>query len=371
MSKKLRSGFTTGTCAAAAAAAAVEAYFGYPPLDVEVELPNKKKVTIEVHSVDIKPSRSKKAGASGEEIITKVRKDAGDDPDVTNGAIIGASLMMKEGGNDDVHIEGGKGVGKVTRPGLPVKVGQPAINPVPQKMIRQGILEAINRYRPPYDRYGGYTIFVTIFVENGEELARKTLNPRLGIVGGLSILGTTGIVKPFSAASYRETIEICLRSAKAVKPDKCVLSTGRGSEKRVEKILHDLPEASFVLIADFFAFSLKKAREEGFTDITLACFFGKLCKWALEMEYTHAHTQETSFERLADLAALGGLSGKFCDFVRGANTAREIYESAWPEKEEFISLIGERAHQAACNLAGRGITLYCFDFIGNGYKRWR
>jgi len=143
-----------------------------------------------------------------------------------------------------------------------------------------------------------FEIEVTIFVENGEEIAKKTLNPRLGIIGGISIIGTTGIVRPLSAKSYKETIKICLQSAKKMGYTTCVFSTGRKSEKHIQAVLTELPEQCFIQIADFFSFALNEAAHQSFKQIILSCYFGKLCKWAMGFSYTHAHTKSLDFNFL-------------------------------------------------------------------------
>ncbi len=364
MPRVLRSGLTTGTCAAAAAAAAIEAYFGSVPKSVTVTLPAGEAVSVNVHSIDIK--KPAKESDPPRLVTAAVQKDAGDDPDITNKAIIGAEVTVRHG-ECLVHIRGGEGVGKVTRPGLPVAVGEDAINPVPRRMIENEVIKRLKKL-------GAYTAYVSIFVRDGRKLAEKTLNPRLGIIGGISILGTTGIVKPFSAKSYRDTITTCLRSAEISGVGLCVFSTGRGSERKAMSELSSFPEASFILIADFFAFSVREAASMNFSSIVLSCFFGKLCKWAMRLEYTHAHTKETDFSMLADFALVDGMSREFCEFVRNANTAREIVESPWREKALFVDMVGRKALGWARCLAKKAekikIDIYCWDFNGGLLGKW-
>ena len=353
--KDLREGFTTGSAAAAAAAAAMEALAGGPPETVLVDLPLGGRLQIAVHSLARQDTR----------ITATIRKDAGDDPDITDKAIIGAIVTPHgDGDGPRVSIRGGRGVGKVTRPGLPVRVGKDAINPVPRSMI----IHEVTRRLPA----GHPGVSVEIFVEDGERLAEKTLNPRLGIVGGLSILGTTGIVKPFSAESYRETINLCVQGAKREGIETLVFSTGGKSERLIRGARSDLPEAAFIQIADFLGYAIAKARELKFRGLILSCFFGKLCKWALEGEYTHAHTQEMDFERLAGIAAGAGCSAAFRDYVGKANTARQIAESEFPEKAPFIRAVGETARRFISRLAGGSmeIAIYCWPFDHDNAWRW-
>ena len=178
-------------------------------------------------------------------------KDAGDDPDATHRAMILCTVhIFSKTPEDDVIIHGGRGVGRVTRPGLPVPVGESAINPVPRRQIRESVLEAMEE-----TGLKG-TVFVVIEVMNGERIAKKTLNPRLGIVGGISILGTRGTVKPFSNKAYRETITMSMDVARAAGLSCIALSTGGKSERYLEERRSDIPETAFIRVADFFAFSL-------------------------------------------------------------------------------------------------------------------
>ncbi|CAO0822149.1 cobalt-precorrin-5B (C1)-methyltransferase [Desulfarculales bacterium] len=193
-----------------------------------------------------------------------VVKDAGDDPDVTNGAAIQTQVRLDRMPADDppgILLSGGPGVGLVTRPGLPVTVGQPAINPVPRAMIERSLMETWHEMRP-----AGSTLAarVEISVPEGERLARRTLNPRLGIEGGISILGTTGLVKPFSHEAYTATIDSALLVARAAGQLEVVLTTGGRSEKYAQALRPDLPDLCFVQIADFFGHALQQARKQGY-----------------------------------------------------------------------------------------------------------
>jgi len=354
--KQLREGFTTGSSAAAAAAACIEALTGNPPVSVTIDLPIGGNLTIPVHSFE------KRNG----HLIATIRKDAGDDPDVTDKAIIGARVTPKMWGAEGhrIILKGGRGIGKVTRPGLPVAVGEDAINPVPKSMILHEVA-----CRLPREVRG---IEVEIFIEDGERLAKKTLNPRLGVVGGLSVLGTTGIVKPFSTESYRETIDICLQGAKREGLDTVVFSTGGKSERLARTHVPELPDIAFIQIADFIGFALEKTKQVEMQRIILSCFFGKLCKWALGGEYTHANTQDMDFHRLAALAAASGISDAFCQFVKTANTARQIVESGFTETEAFIHIVGEQALQFIARKVEHTmkIVIYCWPFDGNDFFRW-
>lgn len=359
--KNLREGLTTGTCAAAAAAAAVEHVFGNTPEMVSVDLPDDNvAVLLTVHSSEIKNGKDGSQTAAA-----TVIKDAGDDPDITHGSEIGAQVSIVENDTTTITIAGGAGVGKVTRPGLPVALGESAINPVPRNMIEQEV-----KKRLPKDK--AFCVNVVISVKNGEQLAQKTLNPRLGIIGGVSILGTSGRVKPLSAKSYQETIDVCLRSARTDDQKKCVLSTGRRSERLAQAQYPDLNERCFVQIADFFSHALTQAASFDFKHIVLSVFPGKLCKWAMNMAYTHAKSGLTDFVYLSKLANETGLSEQFCSFVEGANNARHIFESGYPEVPLFVEAVGQKALQNAGGIIDRkaAITICLWDFNEHLYKTW-
>jgi cobalt-precorrin-5B (C1)-methyltransferase len=360
--KKLKEGVTTGSCAAAAAAAAMETYLGSPPETVSIDLPDSSvKISIAIHATGKKVS-------NGENDISSavVKKNAGDDPDITHGAMIGVQLYVTPHYNNHVIIRGGEGVGTVTRPGLPVKEGEPAINPVPRQMIEHEILRRIPEGK-------NLQVIATVFIEGGENLAKKTLNPRLGIVGGLSVLGTTGIVKPYSAKSYEETIDICLKAARHENQETCVLSTGRKSEKLTQKLYPELDEKCFVQTADFFSYALNKAVETGFKKIILSCFFGKLCKWAMNMKYTHARSGLIDFDFLSQVTIDNGCSMEFSGFVKTANNARQIFESGFKDKEIFIELMGNMAVKNAGNMSDNtaDITICLFDYDERLYRKWK
>jgi len=268
--RPLKTGFTTGTAATAAALAAMRLLSGETRPDlVQVLLPDHGRL-------DVPVAAGRRLTA--EEAVATVIKDAGDDPDVTNGAVVGVRLRRL--GDGGLHLSGGPGVGRVTKPGLILPPGEWAINPVPRAMLKANLA--------PFP--GG--LAVEIFVENGLDLAARTLNPRLGIVGGLSILGTTGLVKPFSHEAYLAAIDSALGLARALDLKEVVLTTGRQSEKLARADRPDLTEEAFVQIADFFGDSLKKAAAAGFETISLAVFFGKAVKQAAGWANTHAHRQD-------------------------------------------------------------------------------
>ena len=307
--KKLRSGYTTGACAAAAAKGAVLCLLGREhPGQVSIAFPDGSR-----HAFDL-------CRYGGETALATVVKDAGDDPDVTNGAEIGAEARwLPPAEEKSIVLVNGPGVGVVTKPGLPVAVGEPAINPVPSQMIRAAVLEALGAeacHQP---------VEVKIFVRDGEVLAAKTLNQRLGVVGGLSILGTTGIVRPVSAKAWTDTIEASMRVARAADLDAVLLATGRTSEAAVQRRLQ-LPEESLVMMGDYLCYSLEAARRHGFSRIHLAGMWAKLVKAALAVPQTHVRNGILETRQAAELLARLGLEEPTATELRRANTAREIYD---------------------------------------------
>lgn len=309
--KRLRSGFTTGACAAAAARAAAEHLVrGQGQARVAIPFPDGVRRDFAVHW-----STGDGASATG-----AVIKDAGDDPDVTNGAEIVVTLrpapVAEAKGSGPLIFRAGDGVGLVTKPGLPVAVGEPAINPVPREMIAHALADLLPS-ASPWE--------VTVGVTNGRSLAERTLNHRLGIVGGLSILGTTGIVRPISAAAWTATIVAGMEVAWHTGCREVVLSTGRTSEKGVQALL-SLPEEAYAMMGDYLKFSLDAARERGFARIHLAVMWAKAVKAAMEIPQTHVRHGAIEVEEAA--AFISRLTGDPAvdALLAGANTVREIYD---------------------------------------------
>lgn len=250
-----------------------------------------------------------------------VIKDAGDDPDVTHGAEIHvevALLPRQEGA--DIILTGGTGIGKVTKPGLAVPPGEYAINPVPRKMITEAVNEI---FTPVSSPQSPVTINVTISIPDGELRATKTLNARLGIIGGLSILGTTGIVRPVSAKAWTDTIDAALDVAKACGCETVIFSTGRTSEMAAQS--HEAhQEEAYVMMGDHVAHAMKSALKRGFDKPVIACQFAKLVKIACGYENTHAAASDMDLKRLQQWAEEAGLSSAIISSIANANTAREV-----------------------------------------------
>jgi cobalt-precorrin-5B (C1)-methyltransferase len=342
MTAPLREGFTTGTAAAAAAkAAALFLALRLCPARVDTPLPGGGRLLVPV-------ARCQAEGLGARAVVVK---DAGDDPDVTHRAEIHALVFQQSGLTDgEIILEGGMGVGTVTLPGLPVPPGEPAINPGPRAQIAQAVAEALE------ESGLGAGARVVIEVPAGEDLAKKTMNPRLGIVGGISILGTAGIVRPYSHESWLASIRQALGVARAAGLAEIVLTTGRRSE-RIWRGLHpETPALGVVQAADFFAESCRMAGELGFARVTWAVFFGKLVKQAQGLEYTHAKDGALDFGALAAVCREAGAAQRTVERAAGANTALEVLELLRPDPAlpRVLELLAARAAGAAREFAGPG-----------------
>jgi cobalt-precorrin-5B (C1)-methyltransferase len=242
-----------------------------------------------------------------------VIKDGGDDPDCTHRAEHWAEVRLREDGA--VELYGGAGVGRVTKPGLGLPVGGPAINKVP----KQNIVDEVIKLAP-----GGAD--VTIGIIGGEELAKKTLNARLGILGGLSILGTTGIVYPYSTAAFRASVAQGIDVARSLGADHVALTTGGRSERFAMELLPELPEPAFVQMGDFCGFALNHAASIGIRHATVVGMIGKLSKMADGRTMTHAAGSEVNTALLAEIARSVGAAGVLAEAIAGANTGRHVQE---------------------------------------------
>ena len=299
-----------------------------------------------------------------------IRKDGGDDPDATSGALITASVLLRDceepllapDDPDFTRIEGGPGVGRVTLPGLPQPVGTAAINPVPREQLRFALGRQAARPVPGSGPCPPLTVIIS--VPQGAEIARQTFNPRLGIVGGISILGTQGTVRPYSHAAWRATIEQGLHVAQATGCRTVCLSTGRRSEKLLMTRYPELAPRCFVQAADFAAFSLRAAGALPFERLVWGCFFGKLVKLAQGHAYTHARDAELD---MAALAHLCNETGAACaPAVAHCVTASHALELllADPAGSDTLAAVTRRAAQTARTFAGRPVSLHLFHTDG-------
>lgn len=308
---ELRRGWTTGACAAAAAKAAYAGWITGDFLDpVTITLPGGQQPAFALarHAVD---PGSAQAG---------IVKDAGDDPDVTHGATVVVHVGPAPAGAGIV-FRAGEGVGTVTLPGLPLAVGEPAINPMPREMIRLALADIQAATGGPRD------VTVTIAIPGGEAIARKTMNPRLGIVGGLSILGTTGIVIPFSCAAWIHSIHRGIDVARATGLTHVAGSTGATSEAAIAR-LHDLPEQALIDMGDFAGGMLKYLRKHPVQRVTVAGGFAKMVKLGQGMLDLHSRAGPVDFAWLSERVREAGCDGALAGWVPQANTALEVLQRA-------------------------------------------
>lgn len=318
----MKYGFTTGSCAAAASgAAAYMLLTGKTKTDITVETPSGRIFKAAI--LDIKRSENS--------VSCAVRKTAGDDPDITDGALIYSEVSIRESG---FSIDGGKGVGRVTRPGLDQPVGAAAINRVPREMIEKEVREVCS--------FAGYSggLKIIISVPEGERLAEKTFNPKLGIAGGISILGTSGIVEPMSERAFIETIRLELRQKRAEGERRAVISPGNyGREFMKKSYGFDLDRS--VKCGNFIGLTVDMAKEEGFAELLLVGHIGKLIKVAGGIMNTHSREADCRMEILASLGLLCGADG---------GTARSILRCALTD--EAVEILDEAGiKQAVMDMA--------------------
>lgn len=308
----LRTGFTTGTCAAATTKAALSMLINGKKLsNVSVSLPKGKQMTVNISWSKYDNDKS---------VTAAVIKDGGDDPDVTNGAEICAKVSFLDT-PDMIIIDGGKGVGRVTKPGLGLEIGKAAINPTPLKMINQAIDEVLGELK---HRYG---VSVIISVPKGEEIAKKTDNPRLGIIGGISILGTTGIVIPYSTASFAASIRQSIDVSRAMGSDSVILTTGGRSEDFARSIYgNSIADHAYIQIGDFIGFAIKQCAVKKIKKAYVVGFIGKLTKMAMGIKQTHVKGSHVDMNFLAELASRCGADSEVVNKIMLANTARHAGE---------------------------------------------
>ena len=354
----LRTGYTTGSCAAAAAKAATLALLSGTVVDqVTIRLPIGRDVTFLVHRCQW--------SADGREVVCSIIKDGGDDPDVTHGAEICAAVSQTPAGDQRIRILGGAGVGTVTRPGTGIPVGDPAITRVPRRMIADSVEQAASSHNMGPET----SLAVRISVTGGEEIALKTTNARLGVIGGISILGSTGVVQPYSTAAWRASVHLAIDVAAANNLPHLVLSTGTQSEAFARRYL-DLPEMAYIEAGIFSGPALKRCVMRGVTRATHVGMVGKLSKMAMGYFVTHVAGNKVDTGFLASLAAQCGASGQVQDEMRGAASARHFQEIAqanaleavFPSMcrlvcEESRKLLGQDADSLT-------IDTLCFDFDG-------
>lgn len=370
---KLRTGFSTGACASACAKAAFMKIKSpdFSDLGVEVLFPDNKKRVMHLNYV----SKNKNA------YCASIIKDAGSDPDITNGIVIECVLKPLSSqekvdsrdynvliNNSILIIRGEKGVGTVTRNGVAPPKGKWAINPGPLSMITQNLSDT------GFGKLGfthRKTFILKIRLKNGKKLAEKTLNPLLGITGGLSILGTTGIVVPHSHDAYIETIRIIINALERDGYKHIVLTTGAQSSKAAKKLYFELPEEAFVRIADFIADSLKIVSEKKIKKVTVACMPGKLFKYACSFDNTNAKYTELNTEQILELGQREnfGFTKTEKVIIQKAVTIREVLLLFSEERKHKLLYLWKKLalnfFKLVVNNENIQVELLVFDYIGN------
>lgn len=354
----MRTGYTTGSCAAAAAkAATISLLTGKPVEQITIHLPVGRDATFDVH-------RCLRLDG-GNSVKCSVIKDGGDDPDVTHGAEICVTVSRAPASPERVSITGGEGVGTVTRPGTGIEVGQPAVTRVPRRMI----IESVEQAAGSCGLDVGVCFTVEISVPNGEEIAQKTTNSRLGVLGGISILGSTGVVQPYSTAAWRASVHLAIDVAAANNLDHLVLSTGTQSEAFTKAYL-ELPDMAYIEAGIFSGPALKRCVMRGVGRATHVGMVGKFSKMAMGYFVTHVAGNKVDTEFLASLAAQCGATSQVQAEMREAASGRHFQEIAQAAGiggvfplmcrlvcEESHKLLGQDAEKLM-------VDALCFDFDG-------
>ena len=352
---KLRTGFTTGSCATAASKACILAIQNQKIIEnVDIILPKRSRLEIEIDSCEFTTNSAK----------CSVIKDGGDDPDVTHGAAIFVNIELTDV-IGEIEIDGGEGVGRVTKPGLGLEIGSAAINPTPKKMILENVKEVGEEL---LEKNG---IRVVVNVPKGKELGPKTDNPRIGIMGGISILGTSGIVIPYSTASFAAAIRQQISVVNTMNDDSVVLTTGGRSEDFARKII-DLPDHSFIQMGDFSGYTIKQCAKQELKKAYVAGFIGKLAKMAAGVKQTHVKGGKVDMKFLSELARRCNAGEDTISKILGANTARNVQEIIIEDKiDGFFDEVTKEACEQMRQHSERKIPVevILFDFDGTVLSR--
>lgn len=323
---KLRRGWTTGACATAATKAALTALLSsHFPDPVEITLPRGQKPSFAL------------AFEGLEAVVARagIIKDAGDDPDVTHGCLVTAAVRLI-GKAGEVVFKAGEGVGTVTKQGLPIGIGEPAINPVPRQMMRAVVDDVLKQYGVKAG------VEIEISIRDGEKLAEKTWNPRLGIIGGLSVLGTTGIVNPFSCSAWIASIHRGIDVARAQGLEHLAGATGAMSEAAV-KALYGLDDQALIDMGDFVGGMLKYLRQHPVRRMTIAGGLAKMTKLAQGALDLHSGRSQVDFDMLAKMAGEMGATAQLCEKICRANTVLEVAELVGQKDLDIANAIAQRA----------------------------
>ena len=353
---KLRTGFTTGTCATAASKAGILAIINQQSLNsVDVILPKRDKINIQINSCNFSKYNAQ----------CSVIKDGGDDPDVTHGAEIFVDISLTDT-IGSIEIDGGKGVGRVTNPGLGLEFVTASINPTPKKLILEIILEVGEEV------LGKNGIKIVVSVPTGEELAKKTDNPRIGILDGISILGTSGIVIPYSTASFAAAIRQQIDVVSSMNDEEVVLTTGGRSEDFAREIIK-LPDHSFIQMGDFSGYTIQQCAKKSLKKAYVAGFIGKLAKMAAGVKQTHVKGGKVDMKFLSELAKRCNANSETIRKILGANTARNVQEIVIEDSVDgfFDEITKETCNQMRQHSEEKiPVEVILFNFDGNILSRY-
>ena len=325
--KLLRCGYTTGTCAAAASKAAVAMLFKQESMDsVAITTPNQTDLIIDVLSPQFNDNVAS----------CSIEKDSGDDPDITNGILVSSKVTLLPD-SSEIIIEGGKGVGKVTKGGLDQPVGMSAINSVPRKMIK----DSLNELALQYNYKGGFHVLIS--VPEGEEIAKKTFNPELGIVGGISILGTTGIVEPMSAKALADSIKVEISVIAAESNESILIFLGNFGKKFAEEDLNLSPKPG-IMCSNFIDVALDSSVEFGFKNILIVGHIGKLVKLGIGMFNTHSHNGDGRIETLLSCALEAGTDIEILIEIQKCVTTNAVLDILYENEllDKTMEVLNER-----------------------------
>ncbi|WED28714.1 cobalt-precorrin-5B (C(1))-methyltransferase [Vibrio sp. DW001] len=341
----LRGGYTTGACAAAAARAAVKMLLCPKRFaDIEIILPNKEVVNFALSRLEATNYSEERYVEGINSVTAGVIKDAGDDPDCTHGIEI--QCTAKWSTQIGVELNGGKGVAQVTLPGLELAVGEPAINPVPKNNILAMVALEMAQHDKGASCSGG--IELTISVPRGEEVAKDTISERLGLIGGISILGTRGTVRPYSTSAFAASIRQSIQIASANNANHVVLTTGSRSEKFAMQLFPDLDSIAFIQAGDFMGIGLRASKRYHIKKVSMTVMIGKLGKLLSGKMMTHVSGHKIDFEHLSQLAIQERLSDSLCDAIRHANTGRHVLDLVRDNNaEKYLSRLCQEAGKHA------------------------
>jgi cobalt-precorrin-5B (C1)-methyltransferase len=328
---ELKTGYTTGTCATAATKAALIALLtGKEQQSVDITLPNGERINLTIHSTSF-----------GEDKVScSLLKNAGDDPDVTNGQEIISTVQFNTS-HKEIRFLQGEGVGIVTLPGLGLEIGGPAINKTPRMMMEREVAEVMNAFKSPLGDLG---VDITISVPAGEEIAKKTFNPKLGVVGGISIIGTSGVVKPFSSEAFIASIRREMQVTKALGCKHIIINSGAKSERFIKQRYPDLPAQAFIHYGNFIGETIHHASELGFDRLTMGIMIGKAVKLAEGSLDTHSKKVVMNKDFLIQVAQEAGCTTTTIEAIHSITMARQLWDIIPESEQAFFSLIIKRCY---------------------------